>query len=54
MNDPSYYNDNKLIRHYRVGVACGSCHIAPNPSNPPLARDDLHAGHRNCGFNHDL
>jgi cytochrome c5 len=35
MNDPSYYNDNKLIRPYRVGVACGSCHIAPNPSNPP-------------------
>ena len=36
MNDPAYYNDDKLIRPYRVGVACGSCHIAPNPSNPPL------------------
>ena len=36
VNDPTYYNDNKLIRPYRVGVACGSCHIAPNPSNPPL------------------
>jgi len=36
MNDPTYYNDNKLIRPYRVGVACGSCHIAPNPANPPL------------------
>jgi hypothetical protein len=36
MNDPTWYNDNKLIRPYRVGVACGSCHIAPNPSNPPL------------------
>ena len=35
INDPSYYNDNKLVRPYRVGVACGSCHIAPNPSNPP-------------------
>ncbi len=34
MNDPSYHN-NKLVRPYRVGVACGSCHIAPNPSNPP-------------------
>jgi hypothetical protein len=33
--DPNYYNDNKLVRPYRVGVACGSCHIAPNPSNPP-------------------
>ena len=33
--DAAYYNDNKLIRPYRVGVACGACHIAPNPSNPP-------------------
>jgi hypothetical protein len=35
MNDPGYYNDNKLVRPYRVGVACGSCHIAPYPDNPP-------------------
>lgn len=35
MNDPSYYNNNKLIRPYRVGVACGSCHISPYPNNPP-------------------
>ena len=35
MNDPTYYNDNKLVRPYRVGVACGACHIAPNPSNAP-------------------
>ncbi len=35
MNDPEYYNDNKLVRPYRVGLACGACHIAPNPSNPP-------------------
>ena len=35
MNDPKYYNDNKLIRPYRIGVSCGSCHIAPNPINPP-------------------
>jgi hypothetical protein len=35
MNDPTYYNSNTLVRPYRVGVACGSCHIAPNPSNPP-------------------
>ena len=35
MNDPAYYNDNKLVRPYRVGVACGSCHIAPHPTNPP-------------------
>ena len=35
MNDPTYYNANKLVRPYRVGVACGACHIAPNPSKPP-------------------
>ena len=35
MNDPTYYNDNKLVRPYRVGVACGACHIAPHPNNPP-------------------
>ena len=35
MNDPTYYNDNKLVRPYRVGVACGACHIAPYPDNPP-------------------
>jgi hypothetical protein len=33
--DPTYYNNKKLVRPYRVGVACGACHIAPNPSNPP-------------------
>src|SRR5207244_8966285 len=32
---PTYYNHNKLVRPYRVVVACGACHIAPNPSNPP-------------------
>ena len=31
MNDPTYYNNNKLVRPYRVGVACGACHIAPHP-----------------------
>jgi cytochrome c5 len=35
VNDPTYYNNNKLVRPYRVGVACGACHIAPNPVNPP-------------------
>ena len=33
--DPSYYNDKSLIRPYRVGMACGFCHIGPNPTNPP-------------------
>ena len=35
MDDPSYYNNNKLVRPYRVGVACGACHVAPNPCKPP-------------------
>ena len=35
MNDPHYYSTNQLVRPYRVGVACGACHISPNPSNPP-------------------
>lgn len=34
-DDPTYYNNNSLVRPYRVGVACGSCHIAPLPTNPP-------------------
>jgi hypothetical protein len=35
MQDPTYYNDNNLVRPYRVGVACASCHVAPNPVKPP-------------------
>jgi mono/diheme cytochrome c family protein len=35
MTDPAYYNDNKLVRPYRVGVSCGACHISPYPDNPP-------------------
>ncbi len=35
MTDPGYYNDNRLVRPYRVGVSCGACHIAPHPTNPP-------------------
>jgi hypothetical protein len=35
MEDPTYYNDNKLVRPYRVGVTCASCHVAPNPVMPP-------------------
>jgi hypothetical protein len=36
-NDPNsnYSTQKGLIRPYRVGVSCGSCHIAFNPSNPP-------------------
>ncbi len=33
--DPSYYNDEHLVRPYRVGMSCGFCHVGPNPSHPP-------------------
>lgn len=33
--DPSYYNDKKLVRPYRVGMSCGFCHVGPSPTNPP-------------------
>jgi hypothetical protein len=35
VSDPAYYNNNKLVRPYRVGIACGACHIAPHPARPP-------------------
>jgi hypothetical protein len=34
-DDPDYGVRPDLVRPYRVGVACGSCHIAFNPCNPP-------------------
>jgi hypothetical protein len=34
-NDPDYAVGAKLVRPYRVGVSCGSCHIAFNPCKPP-------------------
>lgn len=34
-NDPTYYRDPKLVRPYRVGMACGFCHVGPHPLHPP-------------------
>ena len=34
-SDPSYYNDAKLIKPYRVGMSCAFCHVGPNPLKPP-------------------
>ncbi|HEV2677471.1 MAG TPA: hypothetical protein VGV37_23275 [Aliidongia sp.] len=34
-NDPSYYNSKDLVRPYRVGMACGFCHVGPSPTHPP-------------------
>ncbi|MEA1673875.1 hypothetical protein [Nitrospirillum sp. BR 11163] len=33
--DPDYYNDKNLVRPYRVGMACGFCHVGPSPTHPP-------------------
>ncbi|HEV2863817.1 MAG TPA: hypothetical protein VGX48_22670 [Pyrinomonadaceae bacterium] len=33
--DPTYYNDRKLVRPYRVGMSCGFCHVGPDPLKPP-------------------
>jgi hypothetical protein len=33
--DKDYYNDQYLVRPYRVGMSCGFCHVGPNPVNPP-------------------
>ncbi len=34
-SDPQYATQKGLIRPYRVGVACGACHIAFHPTKPP-------------------
>ena len=34
-NDPDYAASKTLVRPYKVGVACGACHIAFNPCKPP-------------------
>ena len=33
--DPKYATQKGLVRPYRVGVSCGSCHIAFHPTHPP-------------------
>jgi protein-S-isoprenylcysteine O-methyltransferase Ste14 len=33
--DPSYYLRSDIVRPYRVGMACGFCHVGPSPINPP-------------------
>jgi hypothetical protein len=34
-NDPDYGVQQDLVRPYRIGISCGSCHIAFHPCNPP-------------------
>ncbi len=34
-NDKDYYLNPKLVRPYRVGMACSFCHVGPHPEFPP-------------------
>ncbi len=34
--DEQYYYDKKLVRPYRVGMACSFCHVGPHPLYPPV------------------
>ncbi len=34
--DASYYENQNLIKPYRVGMSCGFCHVGPSPINPPV------------------
>ena len=43
--DPGYYNRKALVKPYRVGMACGFCHVGPNPLKPPP--DPEHPGWEN-------
>ena len=38
-SDPGYYESKDLVRPYRVGMACGFCHIGPSPTKPPANPD---------------
>jgi hypothetical protein len=33
--DPRFFSDRKLVRPYRVAMACSFCHVSPHPMNPP-------------------
>ena len=48
-DDPAYFGDPKLVRPYRVGMACGFCHVGPHPLHPPA--DPEHPGWDNLSSN---
>ena len=35
LHRPELLQDPKLVRPYRVGMACGFCHVGPSPIHPP-------------------
>ena len=41
-DDSSYYSDPGLVRPYRIGMACGFCHVGLHPLHPPA--DPEHPG----------
>jgi hypothetical protein len=41
-SDPTYYNDPRLVRPYRVGMSCGFCHVGPSPIHPPQDPENPH------------
>ena len=38
--EPGYYNDQRLVRPYVVGMACSFCHLGADPTNPPANPDE--------------
>jgi len=48
-DDPAYYSDPKLVRPYRIGMACGFCHVGPHPLHPPA--DPEHPDWENLSSN---
>ena len=47
--DRKFYGDGNLVLPYRVGMACGFCHVAPHPLHPPA--DPEHPAWRNLSSN---
>lgn len=37
LTEPRYHFDPKLVRPYRIGMACSFCHVSHDPMNPPPA-----------------
>lgn len=48
-SDRKFYSDPRLIRPYRVGMACGFCHVGPHPLHPPA--DPEHPQWQNLSSN---
>ncbi len=47
--DKEFYNKEDLVRPYRVGMACGFCHVGPHPLHP--AADPEHPQWQNLSSN---